>query len=456
MEVSEATKVLYRSNSTHKTLHLKVDSINVPMSKIHSESMMLKESILEKDSIEFVGCISSQFQITIQDIDAKLKGKPIEVSISTDDTKQDPIPLFIGIIDSVEMQSNKAFKKITAYDKLYTVGNKEVADWIETRVFPMTIKQFRDDFFKYLGVNQEPITLPNDNIEISLKKNNTVKALNVIKAICQINGAFGIINRFNNFEYRFIPDAEKQKKAIPSISLFPSLGLYPMNVAMGVASREAEASGIESFSFYKSVDYQDYLVRPVDKITVRKSASDVGMTYGFGVNKYIIQGNMFLQSMEKDTMLVVAKNIYSKIKGFSYRPFQSDNNGLPWLEVGLDSVDYMESSYSAPQGRAKPQGQSSNYFLFSRTLNGIQALRDKYSAKGEEEQKEFITDLGSNVDDVRNELDDYKEDIDNEIDDIWEAIESGEGGVKVESVDALPSQIDEKTIYLIRGTVVVN
>lgn len=468
MEVSTATKQAYKSNSVHKELTLEFPNLDlvIPHRNIYYESMRLKESIMDSNRVEFVGCISSMFEIQVYGVNEKLKGELVRATIKTEDTE--PIKLFEGYVDSAKMQSNKNYKKITAYDILYTKGEIDVANWYKSLTFPITLKNLRDSLFNYIGIEQVEIVLPNDNVSIDRKYDpKSLKSLNVIKAICQINGVFGIINRNGLFEYRIL--AQNIIDAVyPSVSLFPSQGLFPANpdVAMAVAQRTADEVEAEAFSFYRKVDFEEYEVKPVDKITIRESEDDTGVTYGTGTNNYIIQSNIFAYGLSKSVLQQIAKNVYRNVRGVSFRPFKSSNNGLPWVECGLDAVTYYVTDptgtgvikLSEADGVADKSTVNS-FYVFDRELTGIQALKDSYSAQGDEYQSEFVTDLQTQIDTIKKKQDIDKNYLEENyydkdyIDNTFENFEGG--GFNVESVKSLPQNPDDNTIYLIQGVVVV-
>lgn len=466
MEVSQDVKNEYKSNSItkHVTLHFPELGIDIGMQNIYYESFRLTESLIEKESMEFVGCNASRFKIQVNGLKADIKGKKIIVEIATDGTMDDPITLFHGIVDSAMKQSNKQIKEIVAYDELYTKGNIDVAAWYKSLTFPISLKNLRDSLFNYIGIEQVDTSLPNDGVVINRQYDpNTLQALAVIKAICQINGAFGIINRENKFEYRIV--GKISDVPYPSETLFPSEFLFPASpaVALAAAERKAEEINAESFSFYKKVDYEEYEVKPIDKVTIRQSENEAGVTYGNGTNNYIIQGNMFTYGLSNADLISIAENVYNSIGGFAYYPFTSDNNGLPFLECGLDAVSYYMIDYENSTSDNVVYDQKSFYIL-NREMTGIQNLRDSYKAKGEEYQSEFITDLQTQIDllkrnqqvDIQQQIEDYTYSSE-EIDNMFEQFDPGGGsvGFNILSVKSMPTNPQDNTVYFVQGEVVV-
>lgn len=368
MNVNEATKNAYRSDSSQKEIRLYFPEIDlsVGMDQIDYESMELTESISENESIEFIGCNASKFKITVRGISDNLKNEKIEAYILSGNTQE--IPLFFGVVSDVSLSADKSHKTLKCYDNLYLLSKVDVSEWYKSIEFPKTIGWIRNNIFTYLGITQQQTILPNDEIEIEKQYSpNSLKALDVIKSICQINGVFGIINRNNVFEYRTIAKTES-------------------------------AIVTEEFQYQKSLKYEEYVVNPVDKLTIRQTDQDEGVSYGEGDNNYIIQGNFFTLNLDEETLQEMAENIYPNVEGFYYTPFESDNNGMPWIECG-DYVSYKAYDYdnSTP---GNPIYKTITFCILSRNLVGIQNLRDNYSAEGDEFQRVFITDLQSRVETI--------------------------------------------------------
>lgn len=415
MKVSNDTKLAFTTSSTTKNLIVTFPNLGITLtdSQICEESMSLTERLMD-DEVAFVGCFSSVFSIELRNVDVNLKNQYIVVKIQAllPGKTTEIIPLFTGYVDSVEMSSGKKSKKVTAYDALYTKGQMDVGSWYNSLPFPVTLGEARKRLFQFIGLEHQDIKLPNDFVTIKKEyEQQSMKCLTVLKSFCQINGCCGIINRSGIFEYRFLagPDA-----VYPSVTLFP-----PFHTIENSEMGRTVASISETFAYYKNIDYQEFSVKPVERLQIRDSDGDAGVVVGNPTgNMYIIQSNMFTYRLDKPTLIKVAKNIFKKIYGVSFHPCDTDNDGLPFIEVG-DMVAYdIVDPYGANTRSIGNSVYSIDTFnVMSREIRGIQNLRDNYTANGSEEQSVFITDLQAQLDAIKRggvNLDNYytKEEVD--------------------------------------------
>lgn len=377
MNVSETVKTAYANPSAGKTLVVYFPNLGITVdpNTVYSESFKLSESIMDSSSIEFIGCNPSKMQVQIQNFGENVKGEAVQVSVYTEDTESEPVILFNGIVDTVTQQSNKQIKEIVAYDVLYTLGNTDVAQWYLDKFANdwtdgVTLADFRSALFTYLDLPVVSTTLVNDALEISKQYSPVnLKALDLIKYICQINGVFGIINRDNEFEFRAINVQET-----------------PVAV-----------------TYYKNIEYQEFTVKPVDKLTVRQSDQVEGVSVGSGTNTYIVQGNFFTLNLTGEELQTVANNLYPSISGVSYIPFRVTQVAYPWVECG-DVVQYEIYDFEASQAQGEDVYTPKSFLILERYITGIQAFRDEYEAQGEEEQSVFITNINAQIDTVRDQL----------------------------------------------------
>lgn len=404
-------------------------------SKIVKESFSLTESLCDNDSLEFVGCIASCCKISLYDIDVDVKGQRMTVDV-------DNIPMFDGIVDSAEITTPARAKKITAYDKLYSVSDVDVASWYQGLTFPKTLKQIRVSLLNYLGLGYVDSNLPADNVSISkIYDPEELDGLTCLKAICQINGCCGIINRYGQFEFRFVKAAIEG--LYPSIMTFPGLQVFPSGF---------DESENYSVSRYETMKYQEYQVKPVTKVQIRSSEEDPGITQGSGDNKYIIQANMWAKDLPDGALVTIAQGILDKLNEVTFHPCNIKGDGLPFMEVG-DVIQYPVNMDNLGQGG----GYDANVFLImTRTFTGTQFLRDTFTARGTENQSLFITDLQTQIrtimqngvgpgDDVYT-----KEETDDRIEELID-----EKGQKFVSCSSLPTPLEPNTVYLIQGDITI-
>ena len=471
LKVGNKVKSAYFYESENKHLVVTFPEINLTLkhSQIKKESMEINEAILDQESIEFVGCIASQFKLQISSIKKKLKGKKIEVSIYSDSTSDKPVKLFSGIVDSDNRTGNKRSKEIIAYDMMYSLTDEDVTSWFRTQVAylkmgkKLTVKKFRNDLFVFLGIAQKKRTLANDSFSIkqlvNMVDNNEedadeeeqekIYALDLIKAICQINGVFGIINRNGEMDYRRLGVEDEDDGAYPGVDPDDKTnGLYlPFVPGIGVTDIITDSTFYPS---YRSVTYEDYDVHGITKVYVRQSEdTKAGYAGSDKKYKYIVQGNRFTLGTTKEEKREIATAILNKVQGVTYTPFTAECTGLPFLEVG-DPVQIYVYDFEQSDKQKKDVFVLKSFYVLSRTLKGIQSLTDTLTAQGEEKQRRFVSDLGVREDVSTAAL---KEKTDKQDERIKSLEDAAENGLKVESVTALPASPDANTIYLIQGAV---
>ena len=449
-------KEKYLSDSASFTWTVSFPSLNLAYGNdgILKESFRLTESLCDNDSLEFVGCIASCCQISLYDIREDVKGQRMTVVV-------DDIPMFDGIVDSVEIQNPSLVKKITAYDKLYSISDVDVVSWYQGLTFPKTLKQIRDSLLAYLGLTCDAVTLPADNASIAKEyEPRTLNGLTCLKAICQINGCCGIINRYGKFEFRYVSNAVEG--LYPSLWTFPGATTFPSGHSQ---------DGKYNLGYYESMKYQEYQVNPVSKVQIRPSDMEIGVTEGSGSNKYIIQANMWAKNLSNGTLHSIASGILNKLKDVTFHPCNIKGDGLPFLEVG-DVIEYPINLDNIDQ----EGGYDVNIFLImSRTLTGTQFLRDTFTARGTENQSLFITDLQTQIDTIKQnggggDMDNYytKGEIDEilgtdyftqqeTIDQVSTQVNDLQTptGFTIVSCYSLPSVRSANTIYLVQGGIII-
>jgi len=318
------------------------------------ETMTVTESICDEQELRFGCCVASSFEITVLDTVESFKGNTMNVSVRLDGALKD---YQIGKykVYSDKPTADRRYRQITAYDALYDILNAEISKWYNSLTFPMTLRQFRNSFCAYVGVEQEEITLVNDDMVIEKTIDpGELPGKAVIEAICEINGCFGHIGRNGKLRYVVLEQMIE--------GLYPADDLYPAD-PMGTTE--------VSRSNYISCQYEDFVVQHIDKLQIRQEENDIGAIAGNGNNCYIIEDNFLIYGKSAADLQTIADNVLSVISGVWYRPAQVEARGNPCLEVGDGILLYTsrETIYT---------------YILQRTLKGIQALRDSYTAEGEE------------------------------------------------------------------------
>lgn len=377
--------LLFTDDTVDKQINIVTDDkkINITNTELHEDKFELSESLCSEKELKFGACEASVVKFTISNIFQSLKGKWITVKITP---KVADAPYQIGRykVYSDKPAADRKSRDVEAYDALYDVLNADMAAWYNSLTFPMTLKAFRDAFFQHFGIEQEEISLVNDNMTVektieitgSSADGSTIgEALSgktVLSCICEINGCFGHIGRDGKFHY--ISLDQEMQGLYPRNDLYPADDLYPRDPHSTIIGK----------SFYISAKYEDYLVKSIDKLQIMEKENDIGVIVGSGNNGYEIKGNFLVYGKSSTELREIANNVYGKIRRIVYRPFSADCKGNPCLEVG--AAIRFNTKYEIVES-----------YVLKRILKGIQALRDAISADGEEYRTKKVNSVHEDI-----------------------------------------------------------
>lgn len=226
-----------------------------------------------------------------------------------------------------------------------------------------TLKKLRESLLNYLNIPFVEQDIINDDITISrtidTNENGELLGTDMLKYICEVNAGFGKMNREGKFEVISL----LSPGLYPEETLYPSEELYPEDHYEVIASDENSAS-------YISTSYEEYETEGITGIIIKGDSDNVGELAGTKDNPYVISGNPLLYGSTAEKLKEIGQKIYEQIKGYIYRPNTTTLDGLPYLETGDYFVLIKENS------------DDIGSFIFSRTLSGVQALKDTYESKG--------------------------------------------------------------------------
>lgn len=382
LSISETLKNIYRNDLfpfadsvTPKDLviYFPALELTIETDQIVDDSFVLNESLCSEEELAFGSCEASKIKLTLADVEHNLKGQWFTIEQVIDGF--DPVPLGVYKVDSCKEQDNLRFKDIIAYDKLKDT-DIDVSNWynslFSTGNETYTLAQFRTSLLTYLGIEEDTsnLPLPNDSMVVTKTIEPTqISGRVVLKACEEINGCFGHIGRDGKFKHVILQPAYG---LYPAETLYPAEDLYP--VAENDTSVAHESIIDDTVSRYRSVIFEEYTVKEIDKLIIRSEEDDIGAITGTGSNAYVIQGNFLVFGKSASELEQIARNAFGNMAKRPYRPYEADSIGLPYVEVG----DTLEFALDNPV----------TGYVLQRTLTGIQALQDKYIAEGNEEREQ--------------------------------------------------------------------
>lgn len=305
--------------------------------QIQTDTLTITSSITTNEDLDFGACECSQMELTVSGLSENISGKEF---LLTQQFGSHEMVLGLFTVDSTPKQEDKDTRKIIAYDRMKRFDN-DVSGWYNLLEFPLTLKEFRDSICEFIGITQVDSTLINDDLIIDKTLDTTtLNGRDVMRYICQINGAFGNINSNGQFRYIEITKSEDV---------------------------------LDQISIYQSAESEEYTVPDIDTVQIRQEEGDIGgVSTGDGENVYIIEGNPLVYGKTTSELIEIANNIKSVISGLSYQPASISTNGAPWREVG-DRVSLETSDGTI------------NTIIMSRTLTGTQGMMDSYNSSGSQE-----------------------------------------------------------------------
>lgn len=400
---------LFRKDSINKYWTITGDNISLTNNDLYTESFDLSEKINSDNNIIFGSCVASVFKFTTSALDTDFKDKEITANVALDGDFENPFTLGTYVVTEETLSADKTKKEIVAYDGLYKIINTDVGPWYNALTFPMTLSTFRGLLFSNFGITQKTATLVNDNMTVEKTIDvNTLSGAEVVKAICEINGVFGHIDRNGLFEYKQLDDTS----------------VYEIMASM-----------------YSNCEYEEYEVQTIDRLQIREESGDIGVVVGSGTNDYIIEDNFLVYGKSSAELTTIATNILGVIDNVSFVPFKINSIGNPCVEVG-DRVTITKSN-----------GDSFESYVLQRSLKGIQSLKDEITATGDEVYPDDVNGINYDIRQLKgksNVLERTIEETRSTITNVEEALQTEivqtAEGLQIQITD-LQSQIDGETAY---------
>lgn len=449
---------------------------------LDTQSIELTESLCSEGELRFGHCESSCLKFKCSDVAVSLTRKWITASIVLDSHEDAPFVVGTYKVESDKLTADRMHREVVAYDAMRDIINSSMIEWYNS-VFPsgnerVPMHSFRQKFADHFGLEQAgavgnvledgtlSLDLVNDRVylsktiqvgegtetdngteQVSILKESSLSGLDVISAICEINGCFCHINRKGELEYVYL----KQD----TMGLYPSETLYPGHApdylpqakTGNLYPQEPDSFEIKR-SCCASCKYEDYLVKPITKLQIRQNEDDVGCVYPEGGiskddNCYIIEDNFLVYGKGAEELAQIAANIFRKITDIIYRPFSAEVRGNPCVETG-DAIR-ISTRYDIVES-----------YVLNRTMKGDHGLMGSISSQGAEKYAEKANSVSRsiiqlkgktntlirNVDETRSELESFEMDANGKIDVLTSSITQTAERIELEVAERKDGQED--------------
>lgn len=388
--INSSLKEKYWDSSTDKQMVISVVGTNqkIDNSMLEIGTFALEESLCSESELKFGACEANCVKFTARNTAGNIIGKTISIEETIDGDSENPMPYGVFKVASDVPTADRTKRQITAYDAMYDIINTDVKSWYAGLSFPMTLKQFRNSFFAYLGIAQVETSLANDSMTVNktivatqtddssaVTEESAISGKTVVTAICEINGCFGNINRDGKFEYVFL-------KAItsalyPAEDLFPSDNLFP-----------SDANTESMTGHYITFDYEDFQSKAITQLEIKTSEDNAGAIVGTAGNNYSITGNFLVSDKTGAELEQIANNLLPIMAKAAYTPIKSCTCvGNPCLTLGEPI-------------RFNTTREIVETYLLQRTLTGVQSKRDSISAQGTQTHSAKVNSIRDTIESV--------------------------------------------------------
>lgn len=252
------------------------------------ENSLSVSEILFSEGVKFGKVNSNRFEVDLQ-YDEDLTGRKIYVHQVDNEVDT---PIFTGYVQSSKLDDHEIYRKVIAYDVLYTVGKRDVSTWWEmfwsTRE-TSTLGEALRNLLAVFGIDYADKTLLNDSMTITNSQEfPSLRFEAMLEFLCEANLCNPNINRSGVLEFITIYDSTTHS--------------------------------IEDAYEWDNTDFEDYVTQPIDLVRIHVKGGRVGAIAGVGTNCLCIKNNPFFYGKETADLILIAQTIYNAISELSYKP----------------------------------------------------------------------------------------------------------------------------------------
>lgn len=220
--------------------------------------------------------------------------------------------------------------KVTAYDNIAKL-DIDVADWLNSLNFPITIEAFANSLAAKCGLTFKNVPPINGDYPVQAFTANSSTGRELMKMVAQATGCFIRAASNGELEYAwYVTNSELLIATNKAKSLrFHKTAYDKENKILRdrqvVKLRTADVVyQPESTPYFSGqLTFSDFTVTAIDKVQVKQSDDDVGVIYpadAVGTNALVISGNKLLVTDSDATLRPYVKNLYDRLNNMVYVP----------------------------------------------------------------------------------------------------------------------------------------
>lgn len=264
--------------------------------KNHSKSVYMNGDVLHEFRVDF------------------FDGKPIDLIEQIFEFVQ----MGIFIADKPEKNGNSVLSA-TAYDRMSRF-DRDVSEWYKEIQFPITLANLTKSLCDHIGVACDLDFLNSDySIQHSFDL-ESISGRDFLSCIAEVACSFARFDR----------------EGILRLEWYQQID-YTVH---------------DKGQCYSEVKVAEYSVKPIDRLQVKATQSDIGVIIPeTGNNTYVIEDNPLLYTQTEEEITPVMQNILNRLILFpAYYPIEIEINGNPLLNAGdiIQFVDASENTYLLP------------------------------------------------------------------------------------------------------------
>lgn len=220
--------------------------------------------------------------------------------------------------------------KVTAYDNIAKL-DIDVADWLNSLNFPITIEAFANSLAAKCGLTFKNVPPINGDYPVQAFTANSSTGRELMKMVAQATGCFIRAASNGELEYAwYVTNSELLIATNKAKSLRFHKTAYDKEnkilrdrqvVRLCTADVVYQPESTPYFS--GQLTFSDFIVTAIDKVQVKQSDDDVGVIYpadAVGTNALVISGNKLLVTDSDATLRPYVKNLYDRLNNMVYVP----------------------------------------------------------------------------------------------------------------------------------------